>query len=963
MKSSVEFCAPVARRTPRFVLPLTLPLLLCAICSASLFAQTVGGAVIGLAGSGLVLTESYIANGIPGTNTLTFSPNTIGFANFTFLDGVLPSGTNYNVTISSLPSNLGQTCTIAGASGTVGTGTPANSSVIVYCYNVSGVVSGLPSGQSVTLQNNLGTPLELSSDGVFTFPPAVVSGAISPFAGGLYGANYSVTLSGLPYSWGICSVVNGMGAADNAGPPYPGAWPSNFIRNVFVICQANNAAPPPLSNWTALKNLPKDSAGNLFSAGTMLLLPDGSVLVNGPANANQPQEWLRLIPDNTGHYVNGYWTSVPNSICPHYFYASQMMSNGKLFIAGGEYPGPGKECTGLVDTEIYDPSVLPAGSWTAANPPTSLINPNATGDNMPSGQAQWCPSGTKQGFLDMISETLPNGGVLMAPVCPKNCGDTLVYSPTTGWWPNAIPLANTGGANPSGWSCSQQEDTWVKLQDGSILTADPPSPPAQSGNPQTPQTSERFFPSQTQPPGQWTSQAPLLFALYNSEFGWSVGGETGPAFLLPTGNAVFIGGSPVMGIYGPVANAWSQRPIAPNGPATGAAPLGGFDSPGAITVNGRILLALGFAATPYDWTPSPTFFYEYDPTQFTYTEVLGPSYPGLVPGSPGAPPSIWTDCGTSTMLDLPDGTVLMAGGCNSSQLFVYTPMGSPLQLGQPQVQSVSAVGSSCSTCYLLTGTGLNGISEGASFGDDAQMATDFPIVKLTDGSGIVAYARTYNWSSTSIAPGALGNTNFQIPAGFGPCDLQEIGNGNPSPVVSFTHGCFVPPVPLCNPRCAFGSAFGWWRPYPLGDPWLDGISLTLLTSDPEATEVFGDEQLSVDTQTLLKSETLRQIVADATAAGAGSTLIVGPTVELRSRKEGGRRVRDTMLAGMLSIPYEPRGLARDAKVRIVQFDSPRGRWAAVPGPQKVDESKHVVTARISEVGKFTVVAETRGRVH
>ncbi len=954
MNRPVECSTLLTQRTARFVLPLTLSLALGAFNLATLHAQTVGGAVIGLAGSNLVLTETYDANGVTGTNALTFSPSTPGLPNFLF-PGNVPNGTTYNVTISSLPSNLGQMCAITGGSGTVGTGTPANSSVYVYCYNVSGAVSGLPPGQSVALQNNLGRPLQLSSNGVFTFPPAEVSGAIDPQTNGVYGASYSVTLSGSPFSWGTCTVANGIGTADNAQPSNPGAWPSNFIRNVFVICQANNAAPPPQSQWTPLKNLAKDSSGN-FSAGTMLLLPDGSVLVNGPSNANQPQEWLRLIPDNTGHYVNGTWTSVPNSICPHGAYASQVMSNGKLFVAGGEYPGPGTGCTGLVDTEIYDPAVSPAGSWTAANPPTSLINPNAPGDNMPNGQAQWCPSGTKQGFLDMISETLPNGSVLMAPVCPKNCGDTLIYSPTTGWLPNAIPLANIGGANPTGWSCSQQEDTWVKLRDGSILTADPPSPPAPGGSPQTPQTSERFLPSQS----AWVAEANLGFALYDTEFGWSGGGETGPAFLLPTGKAVFIGGSPVMGIYDPVANAWSQSRIAPNGPATGGALLGGFDSPGAMMVNGKILLALGFAATPYNWTPSPTFFYEYDPTQDTYTEVLGPDYPGLVPGSPGAPPSIWTDCGTTAMLDLPDGTVLMVGGCNSSQLFEYAPTGSPLPQGQPQVQSVSAVGGSCSTCYLLAGTGLNGISEGASYGDDAQMATDFPIVKLTDGSRKVAYARTYNWSSSSIAPGASGSTNFQLPAGFGPCDLQVVGNGNTSPVVSFTHDCFVPPVffPLCTPQCLFHSAVVWSRP-PLGDPWLDGVSVTLVTSDPETTALVGDEQLFVDTQALLKSIAMRQGVSEPAATGAGASLIVGPTVELRSRKEGELHAHDTnphILAGVVSIPYEPRGLAHEAIVRIVQFDSRSGRWVAVRGTQKVDESKHVVTAGISGGGRFTVMA-------
>jgi hypothetical protein len=382
----------------------------------------------------------------------------------------------------------------------------------------------------------------------------------------------------------------------------------------------------------------------------------------------------------------------------------------------------------------------------------------------------------------MISESLPDGSLLMAPVCPKNCGDTLIYNPSTGWLPTAVSLANTDGK--TGYSCSQEEDTWVKLQDGSILTADPPSPPAPLGAPQTPQTSERFFPSQN----QWISQAPLRFALYDSEYGWSVGGEMGPAFLLPNGNAVFIGSSPVMGTYDPVANSWSSSPIAPNGPATGGAPMAAFDAPGAMMVNGKILLTLGFAATANNSEPTPAFFYEYDPSSGTYTEVLGP-------GNPGAP-SIWTDCGSTAMLDLPDGSVLVESGCNgyggaNPQLYVYTPSGAPLSQGQPQIQSISAISGSYKTkCYQLTGTGLNGISEGASYGDDEQMATDFPLVRLTGLNGTVQYARTYNWSRTGLTPHAPGTTDFALPAGItaGTYQLQVVANGNASVPVSFTVG-------------------------------------------------------------------------------------------------------------------------------------------------------------------------------
>ena len=63
---------------------------------------------------------------------------------------------------------------------------------------------------------------------------------------------------------------------------------------------------------------------------------------------------------------------------------------------------------------------------------------------------------------------------------------------------------------------------------------------------------------------------------------------------------------------------------------------------------------------------------------------------------------------------MPDGTVLFSDG-NSRQLYEYRSTGSPLAAGVPTITNIieNADGS-----YLLTGTLLNGISEGAAYGDD-----------------------------------------------------------------------------------------------------------------------------------------------------------------------------------------------------------------------------------------------------
>src|ERR1035438_10099120 len=95
------------------------------------------------------------------------------------------------------------------------------------------------------------------------------------------------------------------------------------------------------------------------------------------------------------------------------------------------------------------------------------------------------------------------------------------------------------------------------------------------------------------------------------------------------------------------------------------------------------------------------------------------------------------------MLDLPDGTVLYSHF--GSDLYVYTPDLTPLAAGKPVINNIAANGDGS---FTLTGTGLNGISAGAAYGDDAQMDSDYPLVRFTDGSGKVHYGRTFNWSST-----------------------------------------------------------------------------------------------------------------------------------------------------------------------------------------------------------------------
>src|SRR5205823_1138619 len=84
---------------------------------------------------------------------------------------------------------------------------------------------------------------------------------------------------------------------------------------------------------------------------------------------------------------------------------------------------------------------------------------------------------------------------------------------------------------------------------------------------------------------------------------------------------------------------------------------------------------------------------------------------------------------TTTFLQLPDGTLLFIGGQGSTSVYIYTPDGTPLALGQPTINTITE---NADGSYHLTGTGLNGISGGAAYGDDWQMDTDYPLVRMTN---------------------------------------------------------------------------------------------------------------------------------------------------------------------------------------------------------------------------------------
>jgi hypothetical protein len=129
----------------------------------------------------------------------------------------------------------------------------------------------------------------------------------------------------------------------------------------------------------------------------------------------------------------------------------------------------------------------------------------------------------------------------------------------------------------------------------------------------------------------------------------------------------------------------------------------------------------------------------------------------------------------TTMLLLPDGTVLYSH--MNTDLYVYQPGGMPVASGKPVI---SAVHVNFDGSYHLSGTGFNGISAGAAYGDDAQMDSNYPLVRLTDGGGNNLYACTHNWSSTGVMTRDTPvSTEFTLPSYLPPgiYSLVVIANG------------------------------------------------------------------------------------------------------------------------------------------------------------------------------------------
>jgi len=285
---------------------------------------------------------------------------------------------------------------------------------------------------------------------------------------------------------------------------------------------------------------------------------------------------------------------------------------------------------------------------------------------------------------------------------------------------------------------SNDEEGWTLLPSGKVLTVD-----TRNGT-----NSEIFDPST----GSWSLGGSTIVALSDG----SPNFEMGPAVLRPDGTVFATGGSSNTAIYNTATGGWSVGPTLPNG-------LDIADGPAALLPSGNVLV---------DSSPgvfaNGTQFFEFNGSNL----ILAPA-----PANASSRTSF-----QGRMLVLPTGQILFTD--QSATVQIYTSSGTFQSAWQPTITSVAATLNVGSANNSISGTQFNGLSQGSMYGDDAQSATNYPLVRIINNSSRhVFYARTHDHSTMAVATGAaIVSTQFDVPSTVksGSSILQVVANGIPS---------------------------------------------------------------------------------------------------------------------------------------------------------------------------------------
>ncbi len=327
---------------------------------------TIGGAIVGLNGAGLVLQDN-------GGNNLTVSQ---GATSFSFATPV-SSGGAYSVTVLTQP--LDEVCTVSNGSGTAAANVASVSITCAQLYTIGGTISGL-TGSGLVLQNEGGDNLTVNANStsfVFATPVGLGSAykvtvltqptgqvcAVTNGSGSVAGnvTNVSVVCS---QSFTINGVITGLGKAglvleDNGGDnltvdanathfTFATALPSNSAYSVTVFTQpAGESCAVSNGSGTATANV---SSVNIVCVGDWTWVAGSDVL---GFNGGQPGVYGTLGTPGAANIPSGRNQS-----------ASWTDASGNLWLFGGS----GSDSQGadgeLNDMWKFDPKLGTSGEWT-----------------------------------------------------------------------------------------------------------------------------------------------------------------------------------------------------------------------------------------------------------------------------------------------------------------------------------------------------------------------------------------------------------------------------------------------------------------------------------------------------------------------------------------------------------------------------------------------------------------------
>jgi hypothetical protein len=483
-------------------------------------------------------------------------------------------------------------------------------------------------------------------------------------------------------------------------------------------------------------------AANVKGPDTALLLTDGSVIMHDICTPS----WYRLLPLNTGtfagSYINGQWSATAindnaalapmigtGTVADNYgplFYASAVLPDGRVIVNGGEAenstPPRCQTTPSAPDStkgSLFDPQT---NTWTSVPPPPTWTN---------IGDAQSILLGVNQltGSYSAASYMLGNCGA--CSTTNQNAAAIAAITPRPG-------TTVTWTTGTFGKTDVNNEEGWTLLATGDVLNVVTSPCTAVTC---APTAAERFVVAQKSwfPAGNTTttlvSQNPLQ--------------EVGPGVGIGSNMVVWFGSVNAIQLYNPATNPnpWTNQT---NWPLVGGQTQSVADGPASLLPNGNILVQTsnGFNA--------PSAFWEFNSSILT-PQNTGPAAPIATVNQPQCP----AGAGANTtnvaafqgrMLLLPTGQVLWdAGeGVNCTSIYTTTTAGNPnpVMRPPPHILSISNTTLTRGTNnYTITGSMFRGVSQGASYGDDAQSATNFPLVMITNNaSGNRCFGRTHDWA-------------------------------------------------------------------------------------------------------------------------------------------------------------------------------------------------------------------------